>query len=405
MVLLSHPTGNQNVRAALSAFEAAGLLELFVTALAFKSDTQWMRALPLKISTELRRRTYPIPRSKIHTFPYHESIRLIGSRLGLKRFLKQDAVDLVYSDMDRKVAGLLQRSHISFRSVYAYEDGALETFRVAQQHGVRCFYELPIGYWKAGTKILEEDAQREPEWASTLGGSTCDLEKIQRKDEELALADVIFVASQFVKKTLEMAPLLKASIEIIPYGCPPVTTESASSSDTPILRVLFVGGLSQRKGLSYLLKAVDLLGNLVSLTLIGRKMGGSCTPLERALTKHRWIPTMPHHQVLEEMRRHDVLVFPSLFEGFGLVITEALSQGLPVITTSHTGGVDILTNEVDGFLVPIRDPNAIAEKLEWLLRDRSRLAGMKEAALNTARRLTWKTYQTRLVAAFRQFSS
>ena len=97
-----------------------------------------------------------------------------------------------------------------------------------------------------------------------------------------------------------------------------------------------------------------------------------------------------------------MLVFPSLFEGFGLVVTEALSQGLPVITTSHTCGPDVLTEGQDGFIVPIRDPQAIAEKLELLHRDRERLRAMSEAARKKAETLTWESYRQGVVAVVRE---
>ncbi len=102
------------------------------------------------------------------------------------------------------------------------------------------------------------------------------------------------------------------------------------------------------------------------------------------------------------MRAHDVLVFPSLFEGFGLVVTEALSQGTPVITTPHTCGPDVLTDGEDGFIVPIRDAQAIAEKLELLHRDRERLAAMSIAARKKAETLTWESYRRGIVAVVRE---
>jgi glycosyltransferase involved in cell wall biosynthesis len=97
------------------------------------------------------------------------------------------------------------------------------------------------------------------------------------------------------------------------------------------------------------------------------------------------------------MAEHDVLVFPSLAEGFGLVITEALSRGLPVITTPHTGGPDFMVDGREGFIVPIRDPDAIAERLARLAEDRDLLAAMSEAALETAWRNSWQGYEERIV--------
>jgi len=163
-----------------------------------------------------------------------------------------------------------------------------------------------------------------------------------------------------------------------------------------------VGSLGQRKGLSYLLKAIDMLGSsAVELTLVGQPPSGNCGPLRTALTTHRHLVSLAHASVLAEMRRHDVFVFPSLFEGFGLVLLEAMSQGLPVITTAHTGGPDFMTDGQDGFLVPIRSAAAIAEKLELLHQNRDRLAQMSEAALNTARLSSWMDYEKATVTFLR----
>ena len=115
----------------------------------------------------------------------------------------------------------------------------------------------------------------------------------------------------------------------------PVTAELRRPAGR--LKVLFAGSLGQRKGLSYLLEAVAMLKTSVELTLLGKKTAEGCVPLEDAIRKYRWIPTLNHESVLREMHKHDVLVFPSLFEGFGLVISEAMAQGTPVITTSAHG--------------------------------------------------------------------
>jgi glycosyltransferase involved in cell wall biosynthesis len=96
------------------------------------------------------------------------------------------------------------------------------------------------------------------------------------------------------------------------------------------------------------------------------------------------------------------MVFPSLFEGFGLVLLEAMSCGVPVIATPNGAAPDFVTDGEDGFIVPIRDPEAVAEKLEILVRDRDRLAAMSEAAMRTAARHSWTRYRERLVTTVRQ---
>jgi len=83
------------------------------------------------------------------------------------------------------------------------------------------------------------------------------------------------------------------------------------------------------------------------------------------------------------------------------VILEALSQGIPVITTPHTGGPDLLTHGEDGFIVPIRSSTAIAERLEFLLSNPTVLADMKQAALRKAISMTWEKYESRVSEAVR----
>jgi glycosyltransferase involved in cell wall biosynthesis len=230
-------------------------------------------------------------------------------------------------------------------------------------------------------------------------------EKLDRKDTELLLADRILVASSFTKQTLSECPHVVAPVSVIPYGADDSWSQAAPRTGggaAQHLRILFVGGLSQRKGIADLFDAVSLLKAGAELTIIGRKVGGSCSALDAALGNHRWIESLPREQILAEMRQHDVLVFPSLFEGFGLVVTEALSQGVPVITTPHTCGPDVLTDGEDGFIVPIRDPQAISEKLELLHRDRDLLAAMSEAARRKAESLTWESYRRGIVAVIRE---
>jgi len=161
-----------------------------------------------------------------------------------------------------------------------------------------------------------------------------------------------------------------------------------------------VGQIGQRKGVGYLLDAVDRLGAGVKLTLLGRPLAVPPV-LKRAFERHRWIESAPHAEVLRLMREHDVLAFPSLFDGFGLVILEAMAQGTVVIATPNTAAPDLLDDGRDGFIVPIRSADAIAGRLTQLAEDRGLLAQMSEAARQTAARRTWEEYRRKVIEAVR----
>jgi glycosyltransferase involved in cell wall biosynthesis len=291
------------------------------------------------------------------------------------------------------------------QAVYAYEDGALRTFQAAQALGLRRIYDLPIGYWRAARRIFEQERELQPAWACTLTGLSDSAAKLARKEGELQLADVVVVPSEFVRSTLIQHGAAAAPIAVVPFGSPLPLSQPPPASTTGPLRVLYVGSLGQRKGLSYALDAVHALGSQVSLTLIGRITAPQCRPLIAALDQHHWIETLPHPQILEQMRQHDVLVLPSLFEGYALVISEALSQGLPVLTTPNSGAMGTIRDGVEGFIVPIRSSQAIAERLLQLAHNREQLVAMRLACLHRAAELSWACYEQGLREAVGQVLS
>jgi glycosyltransferase involved in cell wall biosynthesis len=352
-----------------------------------------------------RRARVQLPPELVHARPFRELVRNFLIRAGKKRWVTAEgnpfSIDSVYADVDRYVARSLHK-YPGLSGVYAYEDGALHQFRKAKQLGIHCIYDLPIGYWRANREISITEAELQPAWKGTLNALADSAEKLARKDEEIALADTILVASSYTRSTLDLYPGKRKKTVVIPYGTPPpkLTTRELTSHSQP-LRVLYVGSLTQRKGISYLFEAVEKLGIAASLTIVGRKVGSSAA-LDAACSTHLWLESLPHPEILAQMRQHDVFVFPSLFEGFGLVIGEAMSQGLPVITTPNTGGPDILRDGLDGFIVPIRDSDAIATRLQQLHEDRQLLQHMSLSALDRAGELSWQGYKDGTAAAVRE---
>lgn len=401
MILHSHPFGNQNVRHAATALARAGMLGEFWTCVRWKDGGLLDRCLPDGMRRELRRRSFPAELDPfIRTSPWREWGRQIAIRCGLGRLTTGESrvfsVDAIFRALDRRVAARIA-SCPAATAVYGYDDGALETFRAAKAAGLARIYEHPITHWRKVRRLQEEEAELHPEWIPTLGALRDSAEKFARKDEELALADVIVVPSTFSKESLGLAPGLSAAIHVIPYGGPPVSAAPKPRSDGGRLKVLFVGGMGQAKGLGYLLDAAERLAPHIELTLVGRRLSPSI-PDPAALARWRWFPSLPHDEVLREMAVNDVLVLPSLHEGFALVLLEAMSQGLPVIASHNTGVGDILTDGREGFLVPIRSSDAIVEKLEVLIRNRDLLAEMGEAAKRIAVRCSWEDYERRLVS-------
>jgi glycosyltransferase involved in cell wall biosynthesis len=165
------------------------------------------------------------------------------------------------------------------------------------------------------------------------------------------------------------------------------------------LRVLFAGSMTQRKGLADVFAAMQLLRRAdVELVV----MGSPIAPMEFYRSQYReftYMSTRPHRDVLGLMRDCDVLVLPSLVEGRALVQQEAMANGLPLIITENTGGEDLIVPGETGFLVPIRSPEAIAEKIAWLADHREALPDMRVAAVKKAEEYPWLRYRQRILSA------
>ncbi len=405
-VLISHPTGNEFFRAAAKGFYNEGVLQSVYTSLASFPGTFAYDLGRFKILSDIKRRALNASFKNItHTHPLKELARLLFMKAGYKKLVAHEkgifSVDAVYKSLDKYVAkNLMKEKRNGVSSVYAYEDGALYSFREAKKNGIQCFYDLPIGYWRSMHSILSAEKELNPEWASTLGGLKDSAEKLNRKDEEISLADKIFVASSFTAQTLQCFPAKLPEVKVVPYGFPPVTPRQYSSFKTSSkLKLLFAGGLSQRKGLSYLFNAIEGLENHVSLTILGSAVTYNCEALNKNLAKHTWIKTLPHNKVLELMRQQDVLIFPSLFEGFGLVITEAMAQGTPVITTERTAGPDIIKHKENGWLVNAGSSEAIRQIIEEILVKPQLISEAGFQAQETAKQRPWSVYGKELADA------
>jgi glycosyltransferase involved in cell wall biosynthesis len=393
------------VRAIIEALSASDQLAEFNTTLSYQ-PTVFQKILPAALKQQLLRRNFPEARGKIHSHPYREILRFILPQLGFTRSVKHEkgwaSVDAVYKNFDKAVAKRI--THLakkkSIDAVYAYEDGALETFTRAKALGLKCIYDLPIAFWQTTRKLLNEEAMRLPEWANTLKGGIQDSEeKLERKSRELELADIVVSPGQFVMDSIPQWARNKR-ILMQPFGSPHqqnlYTRQNTQKPGKP-LRVLFAGSMGQRKGLGDLFAAIKLL-NQKDVELV--VMGSLMSPLRfyrSELSGFKYEPNRPHDQVLSLMRSCDILCLPSIVEGRALVMQEAMSQGLPLIITPNTGGADLIKEGETGFLVPIRSPEAIAEKINWFLENRSRIPAMCNMARQHAASYTWENYGSEIV--------
>lgn len=411
-VVVFQPSVAPFVQQAALALHEADALAAFVTTVADEPRRLRQRALCAvarlagrDLAPQFRRRSVSaLPPEKVATHPWGELLRLaVGA-------IDRDgrATDLVWETteraFDRRVA---RRLHRGVTGVYGFEHSSLATFTHACSLGLPIAYDVPAPDSEFVHRLLAGEMERFPELRTAYHRHTAKREarRLARRRAEWHAADVIIAASHFTKRSYEQAGLPAAAVHIVPYGAPPPLARDAALAARPAsapLTLLWAGTFSIRKGAHYLLEAWRQrnLGAHARLRVFG-----AVTLPERAL---RPLPdgvelcgSIPREQLLREYHHADALIFPTLCDGFGMVVTEAWSRGLPVITTPAAGAVDLLQPQRNGLLVEPGNASSITETLDWCFTHRADLAAMREAALATAAAWQWSDYRQTLARVLR----
>lgn len=403
-VVFVHATGNQNSRHAVYGMKKAGILHSFHTSIAcFKGSFLYVMSA-FSFFKGFRRREFDICIKKVtYTYPFYEMLRMLNRYFP---YFVTVSSDDVFHYNDEKVATFIEKKANEIVAVYSTDEGAYNTFLKAHELGVKCLFDLPIVHWRTYQRLLSNEKVKNPQWASLLEIYNDSNEKLERKDRELLLADRIYVASNFVKQSIlnDFPYKLHADIEVIPYGFPPVNRQRKFNLiGERKLKFLFVGRLSQSKGLSYLFEAIESFREEIDFTIVGSGSLNECQLLKNEIKKYKYIPSLPHDKVLRLMSKNDVFIFPSLFEGFGMVITEAMSQGTPVITTTRTCGVDFIQDNENGWLVEPGNTEQIKEKIRMILANKEQLVKISKKAMETAAQRPWAVYEDELAASVKKY--
>lgn len=223
------------------------------------------------------------------------------------------------------------------------------------------------------------------------------------QERELKTAHKILVGSSYSARLVEKLGVDSSKIAIVPYGTEQVSYEQATSEKRAAGQLLFVGAFSERKGLSLLINAMSELekaGSELKLILVGKESGDYRLPLVLP-SNIQVVVDPPKHIVRLLMRQAALLVLPSMCEGFGRVLLEALANGAPVLTTENSGGPDILEAHPHApvYICPVRERDKLASHIERALADLS--PDVQERANSCGQLYSFQAYSDRVIDAIR----
>jgi len=403
-IVVANPTSIPEIVQAASAFACRGLLSRYHAPVATTPYQEAVlerflpRALGRPILNELRRRPAPpgLPRDRLRrTAAATELLRIAVSRRSRSPLLQRRLMHGLHARFD---AGVEHRLSPSDGVLFTALGTAPRTLQKARRIGVATVLDVPIAHSGWVRETMREEAKLVPEYAVTLQGHDFPDWMVAANAEEFRVADVLLVLSSHERRTLVEHGVDEAKMIEIPLGVDlelfaPVPAEEDAAG---IFRVIFVGQITQRKGLSYLIEAFSRAALPASELLLVGPIIGSDAPW-RATTGVRRVPAVARSALPALYASADVYVLPSLAEGFPLTQMEAMAMGLPVIVSENTSAYDVVTDGHDGYVVPIRDPDAIADRLRRLHDDRELRARMGAAARLRAEQFGWDRYHQRVV--------
>lgn len=398
--LIGHPGSNHLAYQLVAALQFAGYDARFETGLFWtgagllpKLTALLPGRLRAAVERDLKRRSHAgVDPARVTFQPVPELMYVASTRLKLSAERQLAAIAWRNEVFDSNFAELVRRSNPRF--VIGHDSSALRAQRTAQSAGALAILNQVIGHIEAGLDIFAEEARRAPEFAETLPLPPARVIDICRR--EAIEADRVIVPSDYVRDTLSARGVDPACVFVLPYGVDTARFRPGPRAPDGKFRVLFVGGLSQRKGIKYLLEAAKRAAIPgMELVCVGKLAGGEAAFAPYA-NVFRHVRHVPFHEVHALFQTADVFAYPSLHEGSAFASYEALASGLPVVCTPNTGSV--VRDGVEGYLVAPRDVDALVDRFRALHRDPDLRARMATAARARAEEFTWAHYGARLSA-------
>lgn len=408
--VVAYPGTMAHAQHGARALFEAGCLDAFVTTFAHRPDGPLAILLGRLPGPQARgalrqlarRGVAEVPAGLVRRHPAWEVLRTVAARAGAGPV----AVDQIWDRMSHRFDGLVARRYVPrTQAVMAFEYTALTAFEAAARCGVARILQLPSRDSRESEAIRQREHARWPGLAPPEAPYFTErfARRYARRQAEIAAADLVVANSHLTARSHAAAGADPSRIAVVPLAAPPAIDPAALHErplDAP-LALLWAGSFSAMKGAHYLLDAWRRLkaGPAARLNVYGQvDLPADLVGAPEGVVFHG---SVPQARLFAAYAQADALVFPTLSDGFGMVVLEAMAHGLPVIATDQAGAAECVTPE-NGLVVPAADAGALADALRRCLDDRERLAAMRRAALDTARTRQWSDHRRDLVAALGQ---
>lgn len=338
-----------------------------------------------------------LPQEMIRTFPFiHAAYMAFPWRERIGRYWTGQ-----WEYLDAWSFGAYAARNLPECDLYVGLSGSsLRAGKKAKARGARYVCDRGSSHIRVQDQILREEHER---WGVPYAG--IDPRNVHAEESEYAEADCITVPSLFTYRSFLSRGVMPEKLRLLNYGVELSRFAPAGSPAEGTFDILFAGSMSLRKGIQYLVQAFQQIQHPAkTLTFVGAPSSELIALLRRRNLwpdEARVLGHMPQSQLKNIMSRSHVMVLPSVEEGLALVQAQAMACACPVIGTLNTGAEDLFSDGQEGYIVPIRDPGALAERLQHLADNPELRASMGEKALSKVQSLGgWHSYGEKAMAIY-----
>ncbi len=341
-----------------------------------------------------------IPHEKVKIFPWIHTPEYLLRRMGLMPAWLEDQTGY---------ANALAFDEYTLRrlpecdALIGISGSSLKTGALVQRRGGKFFCDRGSSHQRYQEELVSDEYRR---WG--VHAPVSDPRDTAREEAIYDMADGITVPSSFAARSFVARGVPQEKVHTIPYGvrlerfCPPA---NPPCSPAERFEVLFVGSVSLRKGVPYLLEAFARVQHPHKRLRIVGALSGEIAAVLPKLPKEsvEFLGLQPQDRVAKLMGESHLLVLPSIEEGLALVQGQAMATGCPVLASTNTGGEDLFTDEQEGFIVPIRDVAALTDRMQRMIDDPSLWMLLRSAALERVQTIGgWEAYGDQWEALLRR---
>lgn len=409
MIIVSNAGTHPEPAHLAAGLTVAGHNVRYYTTASWASDSMIMRALSAPqiadsaVAKQLKRRSLPpnlISKQVRNTSILLDSIHQLAWRRNLA---SKDNILKLRNWRHRRNSAHLIRQYSNVSTVVAQYHSGLELFKAAPPTATRILmYPIAHHAWMEATMAIE--ARSNPEWSDYLQGLRFTQREKSLMDREIDLADFIIVPSTFAKSTFIQVGISENKIVNLPLGADMPNRELPNPrrpGDNNEVTFLFAGQVNQRKGISYILDAFARLSASNARLIIAGYAEPSMLDRLKDYENVQYLGTMPRSDLARVMAKSDVILLPSLAEGFGLTAIEGMAAGCLPIVSKYTFASDIIEHGQNGFIIDARSIEQLYAIMEYVVNNLTVARQMGSRARESAEKFTWTDYQKRASSIIR----